>query len=122
MRAAARVSRRSRERWHEPLSVRTRRTVIPAAEKACARVRNAVADCLVSSGRISVQGRAGVVVDGGVQVPVAQQGLAAAPIRGRGAPAVAVAHCPAVDALAAVGDAAELLTSMWTRSPGRWCW
>ncbi|GAA4158244.1 hypothetical protein GCM10022416_60210 [Actinomadura keratinilytica] len=31
-------------------------------------------------------GRVGVVVDGGVQVPVAQHGLAAAPIRGRGAP------------------------------------
>lgn len=53
-------------------------------------------------------GQAGVVVDGGVDVAVADRGGAASALVGGGL-AVAVAGCAADDAPAAVGDVAELL-------------
>jgi hypothetical protein len=62
-------------------------------------------------GEVLGVGKAGVVVQGGVQVGVA--GAACALL-------VGAAGCPAEDLVAAaVGDAAEFLTSMWMSSPGR---
>ena len=95
------------------MSVRTRSTVMPsAANQAAARLPEAGGGGALLVGQDLAVGQPGVVVDGGVDVGVAQVGTPVdlAGVQGRGVPGCSLRRGSAVDApAAAVGNVAELL-------------